>query len=146
MKQTEILTHATQVNGWEPTVYMRLHVSKFPFVSRIDFIRSNLSNFVPFMYRGSLSGWLSGRLAAERALHHAAHGKPPPLRWCMGIGDGAGAGHRYWTGLDWGNGSTALTSLSHSPTVLLPMFQYVLGGRGIHGFPFLCTLHTPILL
>ena len=44
MKQTEIFTHATHVNGWEPAVY-ELHEYKFPFVSRIEFIRSKLSNF-----------------------------------------------------------------------------------------------------
>ena len=32
------------VNGWFPAVY-ELHVSKFPFVSRIEFIRSKPSNF-----------------------------------------------------------------------------------------------------
>ena len=37
MKQTEILTRVTHVN--------ELHESKFPFVSRIKFIRSKLSNF-----------------------------------------------------------------------------------------------------
>ena len=55
----EILTHATHVNGWEPAVYMscmsqnfhlftclhELHESKFPFVTRIEFIRSKLSIF-----------------------------------------------------------------------------------------------------
>ena len=45
MKQTEILTHATHVNGWFPAVLHELHESKFPFVSLIEFIRSKLSNF-----------------------------------------------------------------------------------------------------
>ena len=63
VKQTEILTHATHVNGWFPAVYPcnsckwlvpsrlhELHESKFPFVSRIEFIRSKLSNFSAHVY------------------------------------------------------------------------------------------------
>ena len=51
MKQTEILTRVTHVNGWEPAVYIHeLHESKFPFVSRIEFIRSKLSNFSAHVY------------------------------------------------------------------------------------------------
>ena len=40
------------VNGWFPAVYTRLHESKFPFVSRIEFIRSKLSNFFCSCIRG----------------------------------------------------------------------------------------------
>ena len=43
MKQTEILIHATHVNDW-------VHESKFPFVSRIGFIRSKLSDFSAPVY------------------------------------------------------------------------------------------------
>ena len=50
MKQTEILTHATHENGWFPAVLHELHESKFPFVSRIEFIRSKLSNFSAHVY------------------------------------------------------------------------------------------------
>ena len=50
MKQTEILTHVTHVNGWFPAVYHELHESKFPYVSRIEFIRSKLSNFSAHVY------------------------------------------------------------------------------------------------
>ena len=40
-----ILTLATHANGWEPAVSLHeLPESKFPFVSRIEFILSNLSN------------------------------------------------------------------------------------------------------
>ena len=54
MKQTEILTHATHVNGWEPAVYMSCTSQNFRL-----FHVSNLSvrNFRIFllMYTGSLS-------------------------------------------------------------------------------------------
>ena len=55
MKQTEFLTHATHVNG--------LHESKFPFVSRIEFIRSKLSNFSAHVYGVSNSPALSVQLS-----------------------------------------------------------------------------------
>ena len=49
----ENFDYATHVNGWEPAVHMsdceheshEWHESKFSFVSRIEFIRSKLSNF-----------------------------------------------------------------------------------------------------
>ena len=54
MKQTEILTHATHVNGWEPAVYMSCMSQNFRL-----FHVSNLSvrNFRIFllMYTGSLA-------------------------------------------------------------------------------------------
>ena len=54
MKQTEILTHATHVNGWEPAVYMSCMSQNFRL-----FHVSNLSvrNFRIFllMYTGSLT-------------------------------------------------------------------------------------------
>ena len=56
VKQTEILTHVTHVNGW----FTQLHESKLPFVSRIENIRSKLSIFL-FMYLGSLSQLLRSR-------------------------------------------------------------------------------------
>ena len=62
MKQTEILTHATHVNGWEPAVYMSCMSQNFRF-----FHVSNLSvrNFRIFllMYPGSVSrasSWAAG--------------------------------------------------------------------------------------
>ena len=45
MKQTEIVTHVTHVNGWE-----EIHEPKFQFVSRIEVIRSNFSIFFLLMY------------------------------------------------------------------------------------------------
>ena len=47
-----MLTHATHVNGWFTVIYIlhELHESKFPFVSRIEFIRSKLSNFSAHVY------------------------------------------------------------------------------------------------
>ena len=48
MKQTEILTHATHVNGWDQP--FELYESKFPFVSRIEFISSKLSHFSAHVY------------------------------------------------------------------------------------------------
>ena len=53
-KQTEVLAHATCVNGWFPH---ELHESKLPFVYRIEFIRSKLSNF---------SAHVSGICGAEK--------------------------------------------------------------------------------
>ena len=52
MKQTEILTHATYVNGWFPAVYMSCMSQNFRL-----FHVSNLSNFriFPLMYPGSVS-------------------------------------------------------------------------------------------
>ena len=44
MTQTKVLTRVTHVNGWEPVVYIVTRV-KLSFVSRIEFIRSKLSNF-----------------------------------------------------------------------------------------------------
>ena len=44
MKQTDILTKVTQVNGWVSRLH-KLHESKLPFVSRIEFIRSKLPKF-----------------------------------------------------------------------------------------------------
>ena len=40
----EILSRATHVNGWTSRLH-ELHDSKFPFVTRIEFIRSKLSHF-----------------------------------------------------------------------------------------------------
>ena len=50
MKQTEISTHATHVNGLVSSRLHEFHESKFPFVSRIEFIRSKLSNFSAHVY------------------------------------------------------------------------------------------------
>ena len=52
MKQTEGLTYVTRLNGWEPAVSHELHDSKFRFVSRIEFIRSNLWIFFSAHVRG----------------------------------------------------------------------------------------------
>ena len=66
MKQTEILTHATQVNGWEPAVYMSCMSQNFRL-----FHVSNLSvrNFRIFllMYTGSVSFLRSGCRRLEGA-------------------------------------------------------------------------------
>ena len=52
--QTEILTHVTRLGTRLGTSRLyALHESKFPFVSRIEFIRSKLSNFL-LMYPGSV--------------------------------------------------------------------------------------------
>ena len=50
-----LLPGVIHVNGWFPGVYMsyNLRESKFPFVSRIEFIRSNFLIFL-FMHPGSL--------------------------------------------------------------------------------------------
>ena len=46
VKQMEVLTRVSHVNGWFPAVYLKdIHVSKLQFVSRIEFIRSKLSHF-----------------------------------------------------------------------------------------------------
>ena len=45
MKQTEILTHCNSCKRLGTSRLHELHESKFPFVSRIEFIRSKLSNF-----------------------------------------------------------------------------------------------------
>ena len=51
MKQTEILTHATHVNGWEPAVNMSYIRSCIRCnMSSIEFIRSKLSNFSAHVY------------------------------------------------------------------------------------------------
>ena len=67
MKQTEILTHATHVNGWEPAVYMSCMSQNF----RLFHI-SNLSvrNFRIFllMYPGSLARWAAKSVPSERRL------------------------------------------------------------------------------
>ena len=59
MKQTEILTHATHVNGWEPAVYMSCMSQNFRL-----FHLSNLSvrNFRIFllMYTGSMTPQTAG--------------------------------------------------------------------------------------
>ena len=111
MKQTEILTHATYVNGLFPAVPSkrlvpsRLHKfyeSKFPFVSRIEFIRSKLSNFSAHVYGVSeripssfiyaitiISRWcvcpflsaVNGAPATPGSWKHQVHGRgrlPPP--------------------------------------------------------------------
>ena len=44
VKQSEILTRLTHVNGWVPVVYMSYIESKLQFISRIEFIRSKFSN------------------------------------------------------------------------------------------------------
>ena len=54
MKQTVVLTHETNVNGWFRTVFHEFHESKLPFVSRIGFIRFKLSIFL-LMYPWSMS-------------------------------------------------------------------------------------------
>ena len=73
MKQTEILTHATHVNGWEPAVYMSCMSQNFRL-----FHVSNLSvrNFRIFllMYTGSLSVLLDPVLPAEHKEHYTAYG------------------------------------------------------------------------
>ena len=50
MKQTEILTRANSCERLGTTRSHELHESKFPFVSRIEFIRSKLSNFSAHVY------------------------------------------------------------------------------------------------
>ena len=52
MKQTEILTHATHVNGWFLAVYMSCMSHNFRF---IEFIRSKLSNFSAHVSRVNAS-------------------------------------------------------------------------------------------
>ena len=74
MKQTEILTHATHINGWEH----ELHGSKFPFVSRIEIIRSKLSHFFCSCIRGQY-------LVAN--LHHSTTLSVP----CLNANTGNGA-------------------------------------------------------
>ena len=68
MKQTEILTHATHVNGWEPAVYMSGMSQNFRL-----FHVSNLSvrNFRIFllMYTGSLS-----LVIVALSVYHVARG------------------------------------------------------------------------
>ena len=78
MKQTEILTHATHVNGWFPAVYMSCMSQNFRL-----FHVSNLSvrNFRIFllMYTGSVSrlsaakwpvnGWLASTRPGRPAVH-----------------------------------------------------------------------------
>ena len=65
MKQTEILTHATHVNGWEPAVYMSCMSQNFRL-----FHVSNLSvrNFRIFllMYPGSLTDNSSTKTSLSR--------------------------------------------------------------------------------
>ena len=63
MKQTEILTHATHVNGWEPAVYMRCMSQNFRFFHVSNSSVRNFRIFL-FMYPGSLAS-LGG--TAERA-------------------------------------------------------------------------------
>ena len=83
MKQTEILTHATHVNGWEPAVYMSCMSQNFRL-----FHVSNLSvrNFRIFllMYTGSLSARGAGILMLFgdlRALRAGFLRTPPNGRW-----------------------------------------------------------------
>ena len=52
MKQTEILNRATHVKRWFPSCSHELHQSKFPFVTRIEFIRSKPTIFFLLMYPG----------------------------------------------------------------------------------------------
>ena len=56
-------THATHVKGWDQLFTIKLHESKFPFVSHIESIRSKLSSF---------SAHVSGVAAARR-------GRPPAV-------------------------------------------------------------------
>ena len=64
VKQTEILAHATHVDGWEVGTNRlhELHESKFPFVSGIEFIRSKLSNFSAHVYGVTVHDHQSTRL------------------------------------------------------------------------------------
>ena len=72
MKQTEILTHAAHVNGWEPAVYMSCVSQNFRL-----FHVSNLSirNFrvVLLMYPGSVSGERRRRRGGGDAPSSARH-------------------------------------------------------------------------
>ena len=75
LKQTEILTHATHVNGWEPAVYMSCMSQNFRL-----FHVSNLSvrNFRIFllMYTGSLTTPFHRLRAERRAWRVSAGGWP----------------------------------------------------------------------
>ena len=67
MKQTEILTHATHVNTGKRLGTNRLHElheSKFPFVTRLELIRSKLSIFSPHV--SGVTGMSEGRRKAGR--------------------------------------------------------------------------------
>ena len=50
MKQTEILTHATHVNGWFPSRLHELHESKFSVCFTYRIYTSKLSNFSAHVY------------------------------------------------------------------------------------------------
>ena len=109
MKQTEILTHATHVNGWEPAVYMSCMSQNFRL-----FHVSNLSvrNFRIFllMYTGSVGdpGLFSrcqqtngkgARLATHvmvRAPDTANVAKALSVRGCVCVG-GGGVVVRVWS-------------------------------------------------
>ena len=77
MKQTEILTHATHVNGWEPAVYMSCMSQNFRL-----FHVSNLSvrNFRIFLliYTGSLIG-------REVRRHSGFYSPIRPIVRCHGL-------------------------------------------------------------
>ena len=65
MKQTEILTHATHVNGWEPAVYMSCMSQNFGLFHVSNLSVRNFRIFLP-MYTGSLAACLSHSFTAHR--------------------------------------------------------------------------------
>ena len=131
MKQTEILTHATHVNGWEPTVYMICMSQNFRL-----FHASNLSvrNFRIFllMYSETASpmspsdAMSMGRLAADShsTKDHRLSGLRGPVEQrliCHSDSDRgelyqtlAGTGRRFRRG----TGTSLFTPWGHSGDIL----------------------------
>ena len=68
-----------------------LHESKFPFVSRIEFIRSKLSNFSAHVYGATVRGWVAGVRARSR---HTSEERYFPALGERSIADSATVGRR----------------------------------------------------
>ena len=70
MKQTEIVTRVTYVNGWDPAVYTNNIKSKLTFVLIIEFIRYKLSFL--FAHVTGVRGQILGDCHLRRHVQQAA--------------------------------------------------------------------------